>query len=407
MPTSAEHVRREGDELEWRVRAIAAEGERDLLRAVLDLLPDYFYVHNWELRFQHVNKAGASLWNSTPDQVIGRTYEDVDPNAAQAKQVVEICRSQMRRGGSSRLDGFVFMSPDGREQTLTQFNIAFKNPTTGEDMLLGLARDMTAEARLVAEQAARQMMEQELRLARAIQKALEPSPPPISSKFKIGGANMPSSFASGDFFDWWQINDIAFEDSPDLVLCLGDVTGHGVGAALSAATCRAYARVLIGDRSSLSSGMRRVNQRLCKEMAGGRFVTFACVFLNTTRCGISYLSAGHGPTLLSRAGGEVAILDSAGLPLGIADDEMYETVTDLDLNPGDVLVLLSDGLIESRAPDGGMLTVTQISAEARRLADADCSADTIATGLIELARQHTSGKPPDDDLTVLVIMARR
>jgi PAS domain S-box-containing protein len=389
----------------WRERAQAAENELGLMRAMLDLIPDYFYIHNWNLEFQYVNKAGAALWNLRPEEVIGKAYASVDPNQQQAQRVIEVCRAVMRQGGTQRVDGFVFQDPDGVEHVLSQFNVAFKHPVSGEDMLLGVARDMTAEVKLATELAARRALEQEMLVARTIQRALEPQHAPDCTGFTIAARNTPSAYASGDFYDWWPLPVASSATHADVMLCLGDVTGHGVGPALNAAACRAYARCLLTGRTSMEAELALLNRAMCEEMGDGRFVTFACARLDPVARDASFVSAGHGPTLLCHAGGGATMLESSGLPLGVEPGERYERPRVVRLVPGDTLVLLSDGLIEAKCPAGRMLTVAPLVEEVARLSHMKHTAPSIAQGLIDLTLRHTGDKSPEDDLTVVVMCA--
>jgi PAS domain S-box-containing protein len=391
----------------WRERARTAENELGLMRAMLDLIPDYFYIHNWNLEFQYVNKAGAALWNLRPEQVIGKAYDSVDPNLQQAQRVIEVCRAIMRQGGTQRVDGFAFQDPGGTERVLSQFNVAFKHPVSGEDMLLGVARDMTAEIKLSAELAARKALEQEMLVAQTIQRALYPQHAPDCPGFTIAARNTPSAYASGDFYDWWPVPGQTSESQSDIMLCLGDVTGHGVGPALNAAACRAYAKCLLTGRGLMEADLALLNRAMCEEMGDGRFVTLACARLDPVAREVSYISAGHGPTLLCHAGGGATLLESSGLPLGVHPGEQYEQPRVIRLVPGDTLVLLSDGLIEARCPAGKMLSVAPLVEEVSRLSHMGHTASSIAQGLIDLTLRHTGGKTPEDDLTVVALCATR
>ncbi|MDX2148403.1 MAG: SpoIIE family protein phosphatase [Planctomycetota bacterium] len=409
-PDAVEH---DGDSgVQWRQRALVAEHQIELLRTVLDLLPDYFYVHDWNLRFQHINKAGASLLNLQPSQVIGRTYAEVDTNGPQAQRVVEICQSLMRRGGSERVHDFIFQTPEGTSKVLSQFNVAFKHPLTGEDMLLGVARDMTAETKLAGERAARQMLEQQMMMAGIIQRALEPKLEPKCPGFTIGARTKPSAYASGDFFDWWPVPAANGGEYPDLMLCLGDVTGHGVGAALNAAACRAYARSLLTGSTPLHEALGELNRRLCGEMADGRHVTFACIRLEPTSRRAHFASAGHGPTLLHRLCGEPVTLESGGLPLGVEESERHEPATRISLEAGDALALVSDGIIEARRPDvdasdtrAGLFSANGAREILASLARSGSTAGHIAERLVERALAHAQTQTPEDDMTVVVACA--
>jgi PAS domain S-box-containing protein len=384
---------------DWRARAERAEGELALLRRLLDLLPDFYYVHNWELRFQLVNRASAALWDTTPEHLIGRTYAEVDGDAEQSQRIVDVCRAVMASGVPQRVDGFVFRHPDGRQRTLTQFNVPFAHPQTGEPMLLGIARDMTTEAELLEERVRREALERDLRVAQGIQRSILPSAPPRTPGFEVAAAMEPSQYASGDFYDWWAAKAEA-EGTGPTVLCLGDVTGHGIGPAIIAAECRAYARALFGGGGGgLHGDVQRLSAAMSEDLGEGRFVTLAAVTLEGD--GAHVVSAGHGPVLVLRTDGRVEEVASHGLPLGIAPELAYEEATRVRLAEGEVLVVLSDGIPEAKDRGGRMLGVRAVAETLRGCATA--SAAGMAGVLLELARSHAGRTQPEDDMTALVM----
>jgi phosphoserine phosphatase RsbU/P len=162
---------------------------------------------------------------------------------------------------------------------------------------------------------------------------------------------------------------------------------------------------LLTGRAPMEAELALLNRAMCEEMGDGRFVTFAGARLDPVARVVSFISAGHGPTLLCHAGGGATLLESSGLPLGVDPGERYERPRVVQLLPGDTLVLLSDGLIEAKCPAGRMLTVAPLVEEVARLSHIEHTAASIAQGLIDLTLRHTGDKPPEDDLTVVVMCA--
>lgn len=96
----------------------------------------------------------------------------------------------------------------------------------------------------------------------------------------------------GDYYDWQPLPD------GKILLALADVTGHGIGPALLAAVCRAYARTNFAADNGLLSAMTRINASLSADLREGRFVTFVAAICTPGKSGVELLSAGHGPLFL-------------------------------------------------------------------------------------------------------------
>lgn len=397
---------------ELQARLSEAEDQLELVATFLNSLPDFFYVHNWNLEFQYANTASHALWNLPPGSLIGKRYSEVDSDPEQAQRIVDICREVMRAGEIRRVDGVAFTMPDGSKRILTQFNVPFKHPKTGEPMLLGMARDSTAEHELIQERLRRQTLERDLQIAQSIQRSILPTKPPRLLRYEIAASMRPSAFASGDFFDWWHapqssgpgaaLPSAANTDSATLV-CLGDVTGHGIGPALLAAATRAYCRAIVKGGDHFAPSLSRLAQVISSEMTDGRFVTLAAAVLDDAREAVQVLSAGHGPILHHRVRAQkVEEISSHAPPLGVDELGTFEPQALIDLQPGERLFLLSDGIPEASNARGTLLGVDAVK-DAILAMPGDLSSASACEQLLSMAQSH-SGRPlPSDDMTALVI----
>lgn len=240
----------------------------------------------------------------------------------------------------------------------------------------------------------------DLAVAREIQQGLLPLEAPNFPGFDIAGMSRPASQTGGDYYDWQCLPD------GRLIICLADVSGHGIGPALVMAVCRAYARAsaeLITDPSAL---MRRINRLLEQDLPDDRFITLEFTVLRQDGQ-MQLVSAGHGPTLLYVAAtGEVQQLGSHGLPLGIMLGETsateYEPPTELSLAEGDVLVMLTDGFHEwARAGDGVQMGIERLEAVLRRHASQPSA--SILAALDRACIDFVAGQPQQDDMTAVVV----
>lgn len=243
-------------------------------------------------------------------------------------------------------------------------------------------------------------LQRDLAIAREIQQGLLPTHPPRFPGFDIAGMSRPANDTGGDYYDWQPLPD------GRLMVCLADVSGHGIGPALVMAVCRAYARAsatLIGDPSAL---LRRINRLLQPDLPEDRFITFALVELQPEG-GLRLVSAGHGPTLLFEAAtGHIRQYGSHGLPLGInfgfLPPDRYEPATTLHLAEGDILVLLTDGFYEwQRAGDAEQVGIERLEKALRYHAAQPAAA--IVAALDRTSCDFAAGQKQQDDMTAVVI----
>lgn len=365
---------------------------------VLDLLPDFFYVHDYDLRFHYANQRAASYFGyASKDDVLGRTLLELDPSREQAQAITALCR-QIMDGGVPRLtDNIEYVRSDGTRGVLRQHDIPFVNPKTGEKMLVGLSRDVTIERELADQRLRAAELHRELEIARRIQAMLRPTAVPgETSGLDLVGHCQPAAFAGGDFYDW-VLGPAA--GSLRAFVCLGDVTGHGVGAAILAASCRAYARVLAAV-SPLTETMATLNAMLASDIKGGDFVTFAAASIDTTSGAAELVSAGHGPLLIRRRSGHVEELDTHCPPLGVLDELPTLTPHRFTLEPGDSLVIVSDGLYEWKNAGGEQFGTERLR---RELARVSGSSSAVMHTLLDRAAAFAGDCPAHDDVTALVV----
>ncbi|MEM9253064.1 MAG: PP2C family serine/threonine-protein phosphatase, partial [Planctomycetota bacterium] len=194
--------------------------------------------------------------------------------------------------------------------------------------------------------------EGEIRAASDVQQHLLPSQPPTLPGWQVAGWSRPAEQNGGDYWDWLALR------SGKVAVSIADVAGHGLGPALVTAVCRSYARGSLRDWPNLADAVRRVAQLLVEDMPEGRFVTYAVTLITpapdpAAPARLPLLSAGHGPSLLVHAqDGRVDQLNADDLPLGVTADMEFTHVRELTLEPGDTLVLLTDGFFEWQNPDG-------------------------------------------------------
>ena len=213
-----------------------------------------------------------------------------------------------------------------------------------------MVRDLKAHVEaLTRETAAREAVESELRIARNIQRSLLPRtfPPfPNRKEFDLHAVNVPAERVAGDFFDFYFIH----QDS--LLITIADVSGKGIPAALFMAVTRTLLRNLA--RSGLSPGaiLKAANDILAEDNDESLFVTIFLGLYNTRTGRLRFANAGHNPPYVLNAQGEILALGKAtGTVLGVMPGYEYQEA-DLQLDPGHVLMLYTDGVTEAHSPGG-------------------------------------------------------
>ncbi len=185
-----------------------------------------------------------------------------------------------------------------------------------------------------------QQQEEELKRAREIQQMLLPSTLPQPPGVQIAGAWQPAREVGGDYFDVIQL------DKDRVGLCIGDVAGKGITAALLMANLQASFRALATVDASPQVVCTKLNKFLCANNAPGKFITFFYAVLDAEGGTLTYENAGHSPGLLLRSNGTTESLPGGGAVLGALPDWTYLDYA-VKLQPGDTLLLSTDGITEA------------------------------------------------------------
>ena len=185
-------------------------------------------------------------------------------------------------------------------------------------------------------------LNQEIQLARQIQQKLFPAAPLPLAGWDIAGASFPAEATGGDYFDY-----IPMQDG-SLATVIADVSGHGFGPALLMAELRAYLRAFLLTRTDVSEIVRLLNRALSADTDGSHFATLFLGKLHPQTRAFVYASAGHSSGyLLNRDGKLKAELLSTDIPLGVLPDSEFRAAPQTWLEPGETVVLFTDGLIEA------------------------------------------------------------
>jgi phosphoserine phosphatase len=278
-----------------------------------------------------------------------------------------------------------------------------------EQMATGLAAQAAVairRGRLIEDRIARERMERDLQAARSIQQSTFPTALPSLASWQIAAAGEPAEQCGGDAFDVVPLAGgeiIAPEDAADeLVLLIADATGHGIGSALSAMQARAMLRLGLRLRQPIERIASETNRQLCQDLPMGRFVTgwFARVDLRTGH--VACIAAGQGPILrYRRADDAFDTLPTDLPPMGVMADDVPAERTTFVMQPGDLLVALTDGYFESESPAGEQWQQERCEALIRSMRDA--SPEAMLQACNAVMQDWCKGAPAADDRTAIIL----
>lgn len=241
-----------------------------------------------------------------------------------------------------------------------------------------------------------QRMERDLNAARRIQGALLPRLPGSEFGLDIAARVVSSRELSGDLYDFLRYG------PQDLAIALGDVSGKGSAAALYGAVAVGTMRSLGSSKPRPANMLRALNGFLAEHLIEGRFMTLCFATWNRRARRLRIANAGQEQPLLYH-GGRCEKIPIAGFPLGIFDEVTYDERSYI-LDPGDILVLYSDGIGDAQAAGGEFFGPSRVGQIVT--ANLELSADGIADKILEEADAFSGGKHPVDDRTLVVLKCR-
>lgn len=232
--------------------------------------------------------------------------------------------------------------------------------------------------------------------ARRLQSGFLPQRLPHVAGYELAAWWQPALGVAGDYYDVLPLPD------GRLALAVADVSGHGLGPSLIMASARAMLHVLSRTLSEPARILTLLNETITPDLKMGRFVTFLLGALDSRQHVLNFTNAGHGPAFhLQRRTGTIRQLEAVGCPIGVTLDGLRESPSPVLLEPGDLVVLATDGAIEQRNADGEMFGRARFEQLVR-----DHQA-LPATRIVERLKQQItgfySGAHPDDDVTILVL----
>ena len=262
----------------------------------------------------------------------------------------------------------------------------------------GMAAIAIENGRLLEERAAKERMARDLAVAREIQQGLFPKDIPSPEGFDLAAVGRPCDETSGDYYDVIPL------DGGRLALVVGDVSGHGLGAALFMTQARALIHALLRADPDLGRVVSGLNDFLERDMPASAFLTLFVGVLDPATRTLTYVNAGHNaPVHIRGADGAVEAYPATGPLLGVIPDTDYIVEGPIELAAGDVLMAYTDGLFEAHDPQDEMYGEPRFRESLAAHVAKGVSSEAILDGVLEDLFAFVDGRPLDDDVTALVV----
>jgi len=300
------------------------------------------------------------------------------------------------------------VSPDGELQGVAQVlnkDGAFGDRFDGGDELTasalgGQAAVAIRRVRFVESELRKNKIEADLQVARKIQQSSWPKMLPTLPGFELFAASLPADETGGDTYDVICMKTLIGPLGHNKALLLmGDATGHGIGPALSVSQLRAMVRMGARLNTDVGVMLAHLNAQACDDLPPGRFITAFLGQLDADAGTITYGSAGQAPILVMRADGSCLELDASAMPLGIEPDQLADDVSPIQLEQGDIFLMISDGYFEASNGAGDLFGNERVIDVIRQARTG--KPEMIFEALNSAADSFVQGHPYDDDRTVI------
>ena len=248
-------------------------------------------------------------------------------------------------------------------------------------------------ARLYEEAIEKERMEKELEVAATIQKMIIPKTIKQIPGYEIAGMNVPSRQVGGDFYDVVHLPD------GKVALIIADVSGKSVPGALLVSTLQASLRAYLESEFELKKLVAKLNRIIFQNSTTDKYITFFIALLDPKSRKISSVNAGHNPPYLVR-GGKISTLKVGGIPLGMADFDMYDSEETV-LEPGDTLVMFTDGVTEASDVEDEMYDESRL--EKAILMASKMTAEELQSYIYKDVTGFVGDAEQADDITSLIL----
>ncbi len=293
------------------------------------------------------------------------------------------------------------LTPDGEASGIIQLDTSDRKQFLQED--LDVLAAVASQAAIAIQNAAmhesllaRERIERDLKIAEQVQKRFLPQSVPKIPGFEFFAHYNPAYEVGGDYYDFVPL------PHNRLAIALGDVSGKGVAAALMMAKFSGDTRYCILTENSPAAAANELNSLLCAAGIEEKFITLSLSVFDLSKRLLTLCSAGHLPLVVRRCDGTVEEVgeDIGGFPLGILPDSSYQQI-EVALAPGDVVVVYSDGVTDSRNPREELYDSRDHRRLLRRVADSPGGPQAVGRAILQDIREFCGDHDQADDITLL------
>lgn len=250
-------------------------------------------------------------------------------------------------------------------------------------------------ARLLTSHMEKLKQDSEMGIARNVQHALLPKVMPQAPGYEFFASYDSAQAVGGDYYDAFML--------PDNRVCLafGDVAGKGVPAALVMSRLSSVVQSTMAHVDDLGEAVSAINNHMCANAVEGRFVTFVLAVIDVIAHEMRLVIAGHMSPMLRKKDGKIEEFDedSVGLPLGVLENYPYDVLSH-HLDPGETVVIYTDGVSEAMNPDGALYGEDRVRAFVK---NSTARASELGTTLLADVRKHANGRAQNDDITIMTL----
>jgi serine phosphatase RsbU (regulator of sigma subunit) len=245
---------------------------------------------------------------------------------------------------------------------------------------------------------ARERLNRDLKIAEQVQKRFLPQVVPTVPGYEFFAYYQPTYEVGGDYYDFVSL------PADRIAVALGDVSGKGVAAALMMAKFSGDTRSCILTENAPAPTATRLNSLLCAAGIEDKFITLGLCVLDAPAHKLTLTSAGHTPVIIRRADGRAEEVgqEVSGVPLGIMEDSVYQQ-TEVQLNPGDVVVIYSDGVTDARSPGEELYDSKSNHRLLKRVALSPGGPADVGRAILQDIREFSAGHSQADDITLVCL----
>jgi sigma-B regulation protein RsbU (phosphoserine phosphatase) len=353
-------------------------------RRIVETAGEGFLMMNQDLKIVDVNDAYCKMLGYERDEILGKTPLDLATD--DFRQFLVANREKLLAMEYRKFEGTVIAKGGRKVPVLIHGNIL--RDAKGVQMgNVAFVTDLTEQKKALA-------------LAGVVQRGLIPSIAPKIEGFDIAGRSHSCEEVGGDYFDFLQ----GSEYSPDsLKVVVGDISGHGVDAALLMTSARAFIRTRAAQAGSPSQIISSLNRDLAMDMKDtGHFMTLFYLEIDARKNTAHWVRAGHDPALIYYPSEDkFDSLGGSGLPLGVDEEFNYADYVLKMLAPGMVIALGTDGIWESSDAKGHIFGKERLQAIIRK--NAGERSEKIVNQVFDELARFTKGMPHHDDVTLVII----